>query len=63
MPKSILDNRIIYFEQKIFLSLTNLRFHPLNILKSISPMAPAFFSPQNSCLLLLTIGDKLHDIV
>ena len=58
MPKSILDNRIIYFEQKIFLSLTNLRFHPLNILKSISPMAPAFFSPQNSCRLLLSIGDR-----
>ena len=43
MLKSILDDGIIYFEQKILLSLTNLRSHSLNILKSISPKAHAFF--------------------
>ena len=46
MLKSILDDGIIYFEQKILLSLTNLSYHSLNILINMSPYSTCIFSPQ-----------------
>ena len=58
MLKSILDDGIIYFEQKILLSLTNLSYHSLNILINMSPYSTCIFHHKNSCLLLLSIGER-----